>query len=147
VVVACSLGRLPWAAVAVPGGLLVAWLVACRLMVRREHAWRPVTLTEADGDAAGDPEVVATGTHEAVPASAAATDPRLWDPVPVTLPTYVSKPAARRTVRTIDLDSTGVWTSGRTEADSALAREAEAADRVRRRVSRKGDAGEEAVGS
>ncbi len=74
-------------------------------------------------------------------------DPKLWDPVPVTLPTYVSKPPARRTVRTIDLDSTGVWTSGRTEADSALAREAEAADRVRRRASRKDDAGGEAVGS
>ena len=65
----------------------------------------------------------------------------LWDPVPVTLPTYVSKPPARRSVRTIDLDSTGVWTSGRTEADSALAREAEAADRVRRRASRKAEAG------
>jgi hypothetical protein len=62
-------------------------------------------------------------------------------------------------VRTIDLDATGVWTSGRTEADSALAREAEAADRVRRRVSRKdpaadpatdpatGPATDEAVGS
>jgi hypothetical protein len=147
VVAVCATGRLPWAAVAIPGGLLVAWLVACRLMVRREHSWRPATLTDADDDAEADPDVVATGTHEAVPATAAATDPRLWDPVPVTLPTYVSKPAARRTVRTIDLDSTGVWTSGRSEADSAIAREAEAADRVRRRVARKGDAGEEAVGS
>jgi hypothetical protein len=50
-------------------------------------------------------------------------------------------------VRTIDLDSTGVWTSGRTEADAALAREAEAADRVRRRVSRKDEQSGEAVGS
>jgi hypothetical protein len=90
-----------------------------------------------------------------VPADAAPTaerpaetrDPKLWDPVPVTLPTYVSKPPARRTVRTIDLDSTGVWTSGRTEADAALAREAEAADRVRRRVSRKDEQSGEAVGS
>ena len=58
-------------------------------------------------------------------------DPTLWDPVPVTLPTYVTKPAAgRRTVRTIDLDSTGVWSSGRSESDSAIAREAEAADRA-----------------
>ena len=52
--------------------------------------------------------------------------PGLWNPVPVTLPTYVSKPAAeRRSVRTIDLDATGVWTSGRTDADAALVREAE----------------------
>jgi hypothetical protein len=51
---------------------------------------------------------------------------------------------------TIDLDATGVWTSGRTEADAALAREADAAEaveRVRRRVSRKDDAEGEAVGS
>ena len=27
----------------------------------------------------------------------------LWDPVPITMPTYVSKPLAPRTVRTIDL--------------------------------------------
>ena len=48
-----------------------------------------------------------------------------WDPVPVTLPTYVAKATAGRTVRTIDLDSTGVWSSGRNAADSALAREAD----------------------
>ena len=60
-------------------------------------------------------------------------DPTLWDPVPVTLPTYVTKPAAgRRTVRTIDLDDTGVWTSGRTDADAAIARDAHAADRAER---------------
>jgi hypothetical protein len=52
--------------------------------------------------------------------------PGAWDMVPTTLPTYVSKPAAtRRTVQTIDLESTGVWSSGRSESDSALAREAE----------------------
>jgi hypothetical protein len=74
-------------------------------------------------------------------------DPSLWDPVPTTLPTYVSKPPARRSVRSIDLDSTGVWTSGRSEADSALAREADAAERVRRRAARKDDPGERAVSS
>jgi hypothetical protein len=147
VVALCASGRLAWSYAAIPGGLLVAWLVACRLMVRRERAWRPVTATDAEAVDPGDPDTMTTGTHEPVRESAAPADPDVWDPVPVTLPTYVSKPAARRTVRTIDLDSTGVWTSGRTEADSALAREAEAADRVRRRVSRKGEAGEEAVGS
>ena len=87
-----------------------------------------------------------TAIATVAPAEAADAE-GLWDPVPVTLPTYVSKPAARRSVRTIDLDSTGVWTSGRSEADSALAREAEAADRARRRTSRKSQPGEEAVGS
>jgi hypothetical protein len=44
----------------------------------------------------------------------------LWDPLPVTLPTYVNKARAERSVRTIDLSAPGTWTSGRDEADSAL---------------------------
>ena len=77
---------------------------------------------------------------------AAVVDPMLWDPVPVTLPTYVTKPAARRrTVRTIDLDATGVWTSGNTAGDSQIAREAEQADKAAR--SRKADDDQRAVGS
>ena len=147
VVAVCATGRLAWPYAAIPAGLLVAWLVACRLMVRQERSWHPVTLDEgADVDPAEVDESAPTGAIPVVPAEAAAAE-GLWDPVPVTLPTYVSKPPARRSVRTIDLDSTGVWTSGRSEADSALAREAEAAERVRRRTSRKSDAGEEAVGS
>ena len=67
--------------------------------------------------------------------------PGSWDMVPTTLPTYVSKPAAtRRTVQTIDLESTGVWSSGRSESDSALAREAEqqqAAERSEREAERR----------
>ena len=56
-------------------------------------------------------------------------DPDSWDPVSVPLPTYVSKPVATRSVSTIDLDSTGVWSSGRNASDSQLAREAEASER------------------
>jgi hypothetical protein len=146
VVAACVTHRLAWPYVAIPAGLLIAWLVACRLMVRKERARFSAVSALDDEEDEADPAAAVTGSQKAVPSTDSADDPRLWDPVPVTLPTYVSKPPARRTVRTIDLDSTGVWTSGRTEADSALAREAEAADRVRRRVSRKGDA-DEAVGS
>ena len=51
----------------------------------------------------------------------------LWDPLPVTLPTYVGKSRASRTVRTIDLGEPGAWTSGRSEADSKLVEEAAAA--------------------
>ncbi len=75
------------------------------------------------------------------------TDPALWDPVPVTLPTYVSKSAAHRTVRTIDLDATGVWTSGRSEADSRLARDAEEAERTERDAQAARDKRDRAVGS
>ena len=48
----------------------------------------------------------------------------LWDPLPVTLPTYVTKPRANRSVRTIDMQDTGVSSSGRDAADSALVAEA-----------------------
>jgi hypothetical protein len=137
--------RLAWPYVAIPVGLLLAWLVACRLMVRKERAWHPVEV--AEDDLTGEIARVPSSSTDQAGAPEEPRDPKLWDPVPVTLPTYVSKPPARRSVRTIDLDSTGVWTSGRTEADSALAREAEAADRVRRRVSRKDEASDEAVGS
>ncbi len=147
VVAACATRYLAWPYVAIPAGLLVAWLVACRLMVKHERR-RPQAAAEDHG--VGDETSASIPLVEVAAPAAEAPEPRdpaLWDPVPVTLPTYVSKPPARRTVRTIDLDSTGVWTSGRTEADSALAREAEAADRVRRHTAGKGDSGEEAVGS
>lgn len=140
---------------ALPGGLLVAWLVACRLMVRRERASTatperaPTTTRPApdEGRAVTDDpvtdELAAVGAGTPVSEDDAAPGrnddagsgdqspaPAGWDPVPMTLPTYVDKPAApRRSVRTIDLDSTGVWTSGRTEADAALAREADEAER------------------
>lgn len=154
---AAGFALISWWYAAIPAGLLVAWLVACRLMVRKERAvWVPATRrihveepAELDDEetlaavAAGsdDLDQVDTGTIPAV------TDPSLWDPMPVTLPTYVTKPAAaRRSVRTIDLDSTGVWTSGRTEADAQLAREADDADRVARAQRQQGE-GHQAVGS
>ena len=148
VVAACASGRLGWPYVAIPAALLVVWLVACRLMVKRERSWTPAALVETPDPHADDVEPAATETTSSVPAVAdVPRDPALWDPVPTTLPTYVSKPPARRSVRTIDLDSTGVWTSGRSESDSALAREAEAAERVRRKTGRKDDPGERVVNS
>jgi hypothetical protein len=146
-VTASALGRLGWTYAAIPVALLVGWLVACRLMVRREQAWQPSELSD---DVIADEVREAETPQATTEATTPPRDPKLWDPVPVTLPTYVSKPPARRSVRTIDLDATGVWTSGRTEADAALAREAdaaEAAERVRRRVAHKGESGDEAVGS
>ncbi len=51
----------------------------------------------------------------------------LWDPLPVTLPTYVDKPAAHRTIRTIDLGEPGTWSAGHNEDDSVTAATAKAA--------------------
>lgn len=52
----------------------------------------------------------------AVP-SVATTGEALWDPLPVTLPTYVTKPRVGRTVRTIDFAQAGTWSSGHVEAE------------------------------
>lgn len=60
------------------------------------------------------------------PAAAVADerDPRtLWDPVDIPLPTYVSKDhAAARELPAFDFDDSGVWSSGRDDADSDLVR-------------------------
>ncbi|MDX6310468.1 MAG: hypothetical protein QOI06_3514, partial [Nocardioidaceae bacterium] len=42
----------------------------------------------------------------------------LWDPLPVTLPTYVGTAVAKRTFRTIELGEAGTWSSGHSDADS-----------------------------
>ena len=123
--VAAFLGHLSWAVQAVPGGLLVAWLVACRLMVKKERATvavrRPAPI---------EPAAVVEGPAPVeIAAAPAEREAGSWDPVPVTLPTYVDKAEASRSVRTIDLDSTGVWSSGRSESDSRIAREADEAAR------------------
>ena len=133
-----GLGVVAWPWLAAPAAVLVVWLVACRLMVKRERSASaaparvslqvPVDVVETELDRGPVTEEIAA--VEPAPAEAA---PGGWDPMPVTLPTYVSKEQATpRTVRTIDLDSTGVWTSGRSAADSQLAREAEQADRADR---------------
>jgi hypothetical protein len=132
-------GLIHWGYVGIPAGLLVAWLVACRLMVRGEQSRRAAP-ADFPIDAAVDAAPAIDETPdllEDTTQTPAVTDPALWDPMPVTLPTYVSAPAAaQRSVRTIDLDSTGVWTSGRTEADSVIARQAEDDDRARREAAR-----------
>ncbi len=151
-----AFGLVSWWYAAIPGGLLLTWLVACRLMVRRERGiGRAATLPEApvavdqtearipvEPDHADDDDDLHNTTQ-----TPAIADPSLWDPMPVTLPTYVTKPAAaRRSVRTIDLDSTGVWTSGRTEGDAQIAREADESARAERAGRTDAD-GSRAVGS
>jgi len=126
VAVLAAFGIFGWVWMAVPVGILVAWLVACRLMVRRERAELPVIRRTGTSAPVTEPDVKDADPTQGTPVVAEAAPPRdpdAWDPVPVTLPTYVTKPVATRSVRTIDLDSTGVWTSGRSEADSALVRE------------------------
>src|SRR3546814_16524847 len=126
---------------------MVVWLIACRLMVKQEVAAgsmllaAPVVAESVDEDVPESYDVARNEqgfdevADDAETATFAVVDAELWDPVPVTLPTYVTKQAAvRRSVRTINLGDAKEWTSGHTEQSSNLAREAEAttaADRKR----------------
>jgi hypothetical protein len=137
VVALASASVIAWAWAALPAALLVGWLVACRLMVKKERAAAPAAVVRkrrrtladeaiAEEDSAAEDLSDETSEVAAVAETPEQPTPGGWDPVPMTLPTYVAKAPAGRTVRTIDLDSTGVWSSGRNAADSQLAREAEA---------------------
>ena len=131
--VAAYLAYLPAWSPAIPGALVVAWLVLCRLMVRKGAAVRrPVARTTV---AAEGHQAISLGVEPVetvLPPTSSVVEPvetddgSLWDPLPLTLPTYVSKPAARRTVRTIDLTQTGVTSSGHQAEDTELARKADA---------------------
>lgn len=135
----------PWWSVAIPGGLVLAWLVACRIQVLGEIAdAAPKPMGDMPDD---EPTVVISTVAEdrqyedfqpdrknvmesapladddleeqinvAVPVATEDGD-SLWDPVPVTLPTYVEKPQAPRTVRTIEFNGTDAWTSGHVDGE------------------------------
>jgi len=150
--------------IAIPVGLVLAWLVACRVQVRHERGAAPgrvktstktkkskkskkskskskkawstsrVDDEEATVVVSGQIEDVNPGRQhvmESTPLESDALDEQLviaapsfattgelvWDPLPVTVPTYVTKPRAGRTVRTIDFAQPGVWTSGHVEGE------------------------------
>ncbi len=149
-------GVIPIYAVAAPVVLIVAWLVACRLQVRTELGIsRSTRSTAADSEdtitVSGQFEDINPGRKHvmedvpletdalddqiviAVP-SVSTTGEALWDPLPVTLPTYVTKPRAGRTVRTIDFGAAGAWTSGHIEGEDVEMPGREGADEERRAV-------------
>ncbi len=136
---------IPMYSIAAPGALIVAWLVACRIQVRGERGLRkPRAAKVAKVADAYDEEatVIISGQFEdvephrqhvmekveleanaldeqlviAVPVGTT-TGEAMWHPLPVTLPTYVTKPRAGRTVRTIDFNEPGAWTSGHIEGE------------------------------
>ena len=124
---------------AIPLAFIAAWLVACRIQVRGElgisgkaistaaeeeqtviisgqfedvepHRQHVMVKAELEADALDEQLVIA------VPVGGT-TGEALWDPLPVTLPTYVTKPRAGRTVRTIEFGEPGAWTSGHIEGE------------------------------
>lgn len=115
----------PWWSVAVPGGLVVIFFVVARVSVRfmlkgldaryREicHGSNESTVFLSRKDV-GRPKTTA---NPASPTSEPANKPGvLWEPVPITMPTYVSKPLAPRTVRTIDLSGPATTSSARPQS-------------------------------
>ncbi len=167
---AAALAAVPWWSVAIPGGLTLLWLVLCRTQVRGESrvaVRRPAAAAATEPEQAVEapvhveevaPDRVADFDDEredtigipvalldavAIPTEDGGT---LWDPLPVTLPTYVTKPRAKRTVRTIDLGEPGTWTSGRTAEDAQIAADAQAAQADTRK-GEQGTDGARAVGS
>ncbi|MDX6308887.1 MAG: hypothetical protein QOI06_1933 [Nocardioidaceae bacterium] len=55
------------------------------------------------------------------PSTEAADGGSLWDPLPVTLPTYVSAPVVKRTIRTVELGEPGMWSSGHSTDEAPAA--------------------------
>lgn len=137
-VVTSYLAYTPWWSTAIPGGLVVAFLVVARLTVRKQQVRRavvpaadvdepsvPLTETQLQPDLGREDTMGLSRDQLAAAVAAPAMDEGgLWDPLPVTLPTYVNKARARRTVRTIELTQSGVTSSGHDESDTALAQEA-----------------------
>ncbi|WP_112242458.1 divisome protein SepX/GlpR [Kribbella monticola] len=125
-----------WWTVAIPATLIVAFVVLTRVQLRRQARERAALIAErrARAQAHHDcgPATAPTSPspdHEmtvevklpiAEPAEPVVTTPEpaaegLWDPVPVTLPTYVMKEKAPApTVRTISLSGPEVFSSART---------------------------------
>ena len=112
---------LPWWTTAIPGGLLAAFFAVSRFSVIAMR--RSLDARYADIMRGGDEVTVfinrakvkkgVEAAAEAAEKEAAENESKaatgaLWDPVPITVPTYVSKPLAPRTVRTIDLSGPAV---------------------------------------
>ena len=128
-----GLGILLWWTVAIPAGLIVAFVVLTRVQLRRQARERARLAAERrtrrknhhDRGPAGKPapspddeltiEVKLPAEPAPVVEKPAASTEGLWDPVPVTLPMYVMKEKAPdRTVRTISLTDDEVFSSART---------------------------------
>ncbi|MEN0072148.1 MAG: hypothetical protein AAGC63_14305 [Propionicimonas sp.] len=112
VAVLAFLGIGAWWGAAIPAGVLALFLIVARFSVRSMRAdldrravqirqcfdedTVALALTDADvSDAEHSVEI-------SVPVKAIGS---LWEPIPITRPTYVSTPLAPRTVRTIDLSA------------------------------------------
>jgi len=124
VAAAVAAGRLPNWASAIPVVMLATLLVLARRAAVVE-ARRRVTVRRNRGSAAETEPPASVAKRIAVldePEPLPEVDPNAWEPVPVPLPTYVTKSVvAPPAARTIDLSQPGAWTSGRLDAAGSIA--------------------------
>jgi hypothetical protein len=131
----CAVALIPWWAAAIPAGLLLIFVVVARISVRSmrkglDARYRAIRRGSDEHTVFLSRQEVSTATAgQAVKMHKADASGALWDPVPITMPTYVSKPLAPRTVRTIDLTGPEVASSSSAEvpvtADAPPAAKAE----------------------
>lgn len=118
--VAVAIGRAPvWAlvttGVVVAGFVFLARRAAVVQARRRERLRRTlrapeVAVLDDEPEAEAEPGMRVAVLDDPVFEQ---VDPDAWQPSPVPLPTYLTKPMAPRAARTIDLTQPGSWTSGR----------------------------------
>jgi hypothetical protein len=114
----CATEVTPWWSLTIPVVLLVAFVVGARVSVgaiRRSLDLRYQQIRNGSNESTiflsredlAPATAAKAGTSASIEArtksDASKSVGALWDPVPITKPTYVSKPLAPRTVRTIDL--------------------------------------------
>jgi hypothetical protein len=141
VVGVCAVHLIPWWSVAIPGGLLLIFVVMARISVHLMHKsldkrYEAISLGSTEKTVFLAVKQVSkrgtTAPTKKAKAESAEKPGALWDPVPITVPTYVSKPLAPRTVRTIDLSAPSVASSTRHDhpvtADAPVAAKNEAAE-------------------
>jgi hypothetical protein len=124
VIAFCAVDLIPWWSTAIPGGLVLIFVVVARISVhimlkgldaryreiRHGNNESTIFLSRKDFAKSGLAARPSSGkTHSAERPGT------LWDPIPITMPTYVSKPLAPRTVRTIDLSGPEMSSSPRHE--------------------------------
>lgn len=131
--VLAGFGVTPWWLLAIPGGLLAAFLTIARFSVQAMHRNFEDRLDRIEHGCDEDTVIVAgettlssekgrkqraggKGRVESVELGAPVGRPgTLWDPLPITRPTYVSTPPpSGRTVRTIDLTAPVTAPAGNT---------------------------------
>ena len=120
----CAARLIPWWSAAIPGGLLLIFVavarISVRIMLKRLDArYREISQGKKESSiflSRKDFVKLGAGARpESGTADSTAKPGTLWDPIPITMPTYVSKPLAPRTVRTIDLSGPGASSSARHE--------------------------------